>query len=230
MNKKKEFSGRGFVSIVLALCFAGLAISGVVLYFAPPCSVADRIGWTIIGLSKDQWASLHQVSALFILVLSIFHLFVYNWKTFLCYFRRKNKTDEEIQHRMFRIPKEVLLAFIVALVMYAGALTFIVPFGWLHDGSESIKEHYQTTYPAQRERGEMQEPERHLRESEDKEKKKTDSEGEPDESGVTYEEDQSGEPDEERKRRGLGQGARDGSGHEGQREDRRGSGEGRRRE
>jgi len=154
----KPFYTRGFVSMLMAFAFFGLAVSGVILYIAPPCSVADRIGWSVLALSKDQWASMHQVSALFILVLAIIHLFVFNWKTFMLYLRdrRSRKMAEREMEQdpdrgsRFRIPRELIAALVVAAVMYAGALTFIVPFGWLHDGSESIKEYYQTEYPARR--------------------------------------------------------------------------------
>jgi len=154
----KPFHTRGFVSMLMAFAFFGLAVSGVIMYIAPPCSVADRIGWSMLALSKDQWASTHQVSALFILVLAIIHLFVFNWKTFMLYLRdrrsrkmaqREMEQDPERASR-FRIPRELIAALVVAAVMYAGALTFIVPFGWLHDGSEVIKEYYQTEYPARR--------------------------------------------------------------------------------
>jgi len=158
----KPFFTRGFVSMLMAFAFFGLAVSGVILYIAPPCSVADRIGWTLFALSKDQWASMHQVSALFILVLAIIHLFVFNWKTFMLYLRdrrsrkmaqREMEQDPERASR-FRIPRELVAALIVAAVMYAGALTFIAPFGWLHDGSEALKEHYRQEYPAGRGLGE----------------------------------------------------------------------------
>ncbi len=160
-ERKKTFHTRGFVSILMAFSFLGLAVSGIVMYIAPPCSVAERIGWTVLALSKVQWASLHQVSALFILVLAIIHLFVYNWKTFMCYMRdrrSKRQTQREQEESgpgtaRFSVPKELIAALVVAAIMYAGALTFIAPFGWLHDGSDAIKEHYREEAPSGTGRG-----------------------------------------------------------------------------
>lgn len=151
----KPFHTRGFVSMLLAFTFLGLAVSGVIMYIAPPCSVAERIGWTVMALSKDQWASLHQVAALIILVLAIIHLFVFNWKSFMCYLRdHRSKRQVECEKENnksggshFRIPRELVAALLVAGVIYAGALTFIAPFGWLHDGSETIREHYRQEVP-----------------------------------------------------------------------------------
>ncbi len=147
-NKKASFSYRSFVSVLLALCFLGLAVSGVVIYFAPPCSIAESTGWTVAGLSKVQWSSLHQVMALIIIILSLIHLFIYNWKTFLIYFRR-NKIKKTVQSEQkvsffdkIKIPKEVFTAVIAAIILYAGALTLIAPFGWLHDTHDAIKDSY----------------------------------------------------------------------------------------
>jgi len=141
--------------MLMAFAFLGLAISGIIMYIAPPCSVADRLGWTVMALSKDQWASMHQVTAVFILVLAIIHLFIYNWKTFMCYLRdmrSKRQADRDREGggpegKRFRVPRELIAALVVAAIMYAGALTFIAPFGWLHDGSDAIKEHYRQETP-----------------------------------------------------------------------------------
>ncbi len=146
----KPFHTRGFVSLLMAFSFFGLAISGIVMYIAPPCSLAERTGWTLIALSKEQWASLHNVSALFILVLAIIHLFVFNWKTFMCYLRNlsskrqaeREMTGNDSGKTAIRIPRELIAALIIAVVMYAGAISLIAPFGWLHDGSDAIKDYY----------------------------------------------------------------------------------------
>ena len=147
--------------MLMAFSFLGLAISGIIMYIAPPCSVADRIGWTVMALGKDQWASMHQASALFVLILSLIHLFVYNWKTFMCYLRdRRSKRQAQrafeesgTEAAKFSMPKELILALLVAGIMYAGAITFIAPFGWLHEGSDAIKEHYRKEVPSDRGRG-----------------------------------------------------------------------------
>ena len=145
-NRKTPFSYRAFVSILMAICFLGLAISGIVMYIAPPCSVAEATGWMFTGITKVQWSSLHQVMALIIVVLALFHLFIYNWKPFLCYFRgrkarslSKNKLKDSSSLQS-KVPREVYFATLAAIILYAGALTLIPPFGWLHDGQDLIKD------------------------------------------------------------------------------------------
>ncbi|MEX0680200.1 MAG: DUF4405 domain-containing protein [Balneolales bacterium] len=170
-KRASAFYMRGFISILMAFCFAGLAMSGIVMYFTPPLSVASVTNWTFLALAKEQWASLHQVSALFILVLAMIHLFIYNWKPFLCYLRRNqgnrkrdfdNKSvlssDEKRDHGWCqavktRIPRELMLAIIVAVILYAGAISLIAPFGWLYEGRDVIKENYQQGVPAGTGRG-----------------------------------------------------------------------------
>ncbi len=151
MKKTRQpFSTRGFVSLLMTICFAGLALSGVILYFSPSGRIAEATGWTVLALTKTQWASLHQVTALAILILSVIHLFVFNWKTFLCYIRqkrahrRKEKTSPETVSWVtrIRIPKEVLASVLFSVVLYVGAITLITPFGWLQEGSHAIRDNY----------------------------------------------------------------------------------------
>lgn len=166
MNQySRPFSIRGFVSLLMAFTFLGLAVSGVIMYMAPPCGIAGETGWTMLSLTKVQWVSLHQVTALIILVLAVIHLFVYNWKTFMCYFRNmKSKRRRQIEKqqemelndskiRIIRIPREVYLSLLAAVVLYAGALTLMPPFGWLHEGSEIIEDRYRKEAPAGSGRG-----------------------------------------------------------------------------
>jgi len=160
-NSRNQFSYRGFISILMAACFLGLAVSGIILYIAPPCSLAASINWSALSLSKVQWSSLHQVMALLILILALFHLFVYNWKSFTLYFKRNrirrkiSGLDEAGQSffTKFRLPREVVAAIIGAVILYIGAILMISPFGWLHEGNDAIKDHYRQEYPERQGRG-----------------------------------------------------------------------------
>ncbi len=79
----------------------------------------------------------------------------------MCYMRdrrSKRQTQREQEESgpgtaRFSVPKELIAALVVAAIMYAGALTFIAPFGWLHDGSDAIKEHYREEAPSGTGRG-----------------------------------------------------------------------------
>ena len=62
------FQTKGFTSLFLTITFVALSLSGIVLYVAPRCRVADRIGWTVTGLEKGQWESIHINGALFFMM------------------------------------------------------------------------------------------------------------------------------------------------------------------
>ena len=160
-KSRNQFSYRSFISILMAACFLGLAVSGIILYIAPPCSLAASINWSALSLSKVQWSSLHQVMALFILILALLHLFVYNWKSFKLYFKRSKirrkvaGIDETGQSffTKFSLPREVVAAIIGAAILYIGAILMISPFDLLHEGNDAIKDHYRQEYPDRQGRG-----------------------------------------------------------------------------
>jgi hypothetical protein len=90
MTDKHKPEGRAFLSIVSAMMLLFLALSGTALYMAPPCSVADRIGWRLLFLSKDGWETVHISFALAFVLIMPFHLWL-NWKPFVSYFTREEK-------------------------------------------------------------------------------------------------------------------------------------------
>lgn len=139
----KGFRFRALISLLMALGFLSLAVSGVVLYTAPPCSLAASTGWTFSGISKDSWASLHTGMAVIIIVSALIHLFVLNWKTFVLHLKsaayRKGKGP-------FRLSAEVMVGVVLAGVFVSGALGQVGPFGWIHETGDRIKEHYRQEY------------------------------------------------------------------------------------
>ncbi|MFA4641254.1 DUF4405 domain-containing protein [Pyrococcus kukulkanii] len=50
---------RGIIDLLLTITFIIIAISGVALYLAPSGRIAESIGWTFLGLSKDSWETIH---------------------------------------------------------------------------------------------------------------------------------------------------------------------------
>ena len=138
MNTNQQgFSFRAFVSLSLAFCFGALVVSGIFLYTAPQCRVAEAIGWTVLGLGKNQWAAIHMTTALAGLSLAAIHLFVYNWRAFAGYLRRKRR---EASVRKLR--PELAAALLVTVALVAGAALLLPPFQWLADGHEAIQAHH----------------------------------------------------------------------------------------
>ncbi len=66
---------RKFVSLSLLFSLILLAVSGVVLFFAPHGRVAHWVGWKFLFLSKEDWENLHIVFGFLFLTFAGFHLF-----------------------------------------------------------------------------------------------------------------------------------------------------------
>ena len=143
-----NFSNRGFVSILLAFAFAGMAVSGILLYFSPPCGVAERAGWSLLGLSKNSWLALHLVMSLVFLILGLVHLFCFNWRPFVNYLRRKRRKAKKPQGFRWEMP----LALLVFLLLIAATVWRVPPVGWLLQTRDEVKTDYRESLDEERER------------------------------------------------------------------------------
>ena len=85
---QSRFSYRVLNSFFVTFDFLILLVTGVVLYVVPPGRVANWTNLELMGLTKDQWTSVHLLSALLFLLVSILHL-IFNWKPFKHYFYPK---------------------------------------------------------------------------------------------------------------------------------------------
>lgn len=121
MTTKSSFKWRPFVSVSLTLAFLAMTISGVVLYLAPPGRVANWTDWNILGLTKKGWQNQHVVFAAAFIILSVFHLFVLNWKVFLNYL--KSKASRGLSH-----PAELIASLLLFVLFGAGTLWHWPPF------------------------------------------------------------------------------------------------------
>jgi len=75
-GRTRRFEWRAFVSVTTMLSFLGMSVTGVVLFVTPPGRIAHWTGWTLSGLTKDQWVALHIWFSLVFLVTAAFHLYL----------------------------------------------------------------------------------------------------------------------------------------------------------
>jgi hypothetical protein len=108
-----RFQWRAFVTLFVTLSALLLAVSGIVLYVAPPGRVAHWSLWTLAGLDKEGWQAVHTVFAFLFILAGAFHLY-FNWRIFWSYLRTKLVAG-------IRMKRELGLA--AALVVAIGALT-----------------------------------------------------------------------------------------------------------
>jgi hypothetical protein len=53
-----------------------LGFSGVLLYITPRGRVANSTGWTMFGLSKQDWQAIHLNFAVMLLIVVALHLYL----------------------------------------------------------------------------------------------------------------------------------------------------------
>ena len=127
-NTKKKFSWRAFISLGLTYSFIIIFITGIVLYLAPPGRIAHWVNWKFIGFLKEEWQAIHMNFSLLFVVLSIFHLFTVNWKTFWSYL--KSKTSKGLnKKREFFISTFLTIAIFFAVIFSIPPFSTVVDFG-----------------------------------------------------------------------------------------------------
>ncbi len=121
----KPFSWRALTSLIVALSFCILVLSGAILYMSPPGRIANWTHWTLLTLTKNEWNALHLCFSLLFVFSSIVHL-VFNWKALLSYF--KNRITSRLGFR-----REWLFALLICLGIYFGARLNLPPFAqWIN--------------------------------------------------------------------------------------------------
>ncbi len=118
---KKTFRWRVFISFGLFIALFMMLVSGVILYISPPGRVANWTDWRLIGLTKTGWRNQHLIFGFAFTLLSLFHLFLVNWKAFLCYL--KTKTAEGV-----RPPKELVAILLFSSFFGVGTYYGLEPF------------------------------------------------------------------------------------------------------
>jgi predicted HTH domain antitoxin len=121
MTVQQHFKWRVFISTGLVLTFLVMLISGIVLFVSPPGRVANWTDWSIFGLSKKGWQNQHVVFGFAFIILSIFHLFVINWKAFLSYIKAKASKG-------LNSPAELVTSLLLFAVLAAGTFWHLPPF------------------------------------------------------------------------------------------------------
>ena len=119
MNRK--FSWKAFISFGLAYLMLILLVSGFILYVSPPGRYAHWVTWKLWGMTKEEWQAVHTVFSLSFVILSVFHLFSANWKTFVYYIRTKAKSG-------FNKKSEFLFATLLILIFFFGTFFSLPPF------------------------------------------------------------------------------------------------------
>lgn len=129
------FQWRALTSVLMTLGFMLLALSGIMLFLAPPGRVANWTNWTLLGLRKSDWGGVHIWFGTLFLVMTALHVF-FNWRPLVSYF--KNRASRSLGFR-----REWAVAAVLTVVVFGGTRAGIPPFSSLLAWNEAFKESWE---------------------------------------------------------------------------------------
>ncbi|MBN1393977.1 MAG: DUF4405 domain-containing protein [Pirellulales bacterium] len=134
-----KFHKRGFTSLLLFFGFCVLLVSGAVLFSSPKGRVAHWTDWTMLGLDKERWESVHVNASILVIVASGFHLY-FNWKPFWEYVKGKSRWA-------LNLKTELAAAALLAAGTVLGAALVVPPFRSIMEFNTDIQSYWEWTSP-----------------------------------------------------------------------------------
>jgi len=128
---ENKFYTRGFITLVTALSFVVMTVTGIVLYFVPQGRIAYWTKWKFLLLSKDDWGNIHITSSILFALCAAYHLY-FNWKAFLNYI--VDKISKAVSHK-----NELALATVITLFIFFGTLYLVPPLNYVIQFSDYLK-------------------------------------------------------------------------------------------
>jgi len=123
---------RVMISLVTALSFVAMSLSGIAAFIVPQGRIAYWTNWTFLNLSKTQWGDIHITTSVLFLIAGIWHTW-YNWTPLMQYLRGvPGRTSASL--RDLAISVLVTLFFTVGAVTKTPPLNYILSFNsWIKD-------------------------------------------------------------------------------------------------
>ena len=133
------FYVRSFVSLMMIGFLVLFTLSGAALFVAPPGQMANTLGWTLVGLSKSQWETVHIAFGLLWIPLSVLHL-VFNRRVLVSYLRNRVR-------RTFVWRRELLAAVLVTTGLGVASVLDLPPVAQLMQWEESFADFWAVRSP-----------------------------------------------------------------------------------
>jgi hypothetical protein len=132
MNLKKT------TSLTMLLSMIVMTYTGIMLFITPPGRIANWANWELLGLSKEQYADLHSTFMVLFVVATLLHIY-YNWKPMTSYMKNTAK-------QMVVFTQDMVIASVVTVVFFLGAIYQITPFSTFLDFGSDIKDSWEKEY------------------------------------------------------------------------------------
>lgn len=129
---------RRITSLTALLAFAMLILTSLILYMVPAGRVANWAGWTLWGLSKEQWTAVHLNLGVLLLLSMILHLY-YNWAALVSYLKNRAR-----QVRI--LTPEFNISLLITLVVCAGTLSDLPPMSSIVGLGDALSEQGNLAY------------------------------------------------------------------------------------
>ncbi len=134
---ERPFINRIFISLVTALSFVAMSLSGIAAFIVPQGKVAYWTNWTFLGLSKTQWGNIHITTSVLFLIAGIWHT-CYNWTPLMQYLKG-------IPGRVTASSRDLALAVLITVFFTVGAVTKTPPLNYILNFNNWIKESWVKT-------------------------------------------------------------------------------------
>lgn len=122
---------RGLISLLTALSFLIMAISGITLFIVPQGRIANWVDWRFLGLAREQWGDMHISTSLLFVLAGVWHT-VINWRALVGYFRDRTRKTVVLKG-------ELAVAALTTVFFTVGAVYKIPPVSYVLSLNESVK-------------------------------------------------------------------------------------------
>lgn len=123
---------RGFISLLTALSFLIMTVSGVILFITPQGRVAYWLDWTFWGISKSQWGDMHITTSLLFALAGLLHTWL-NWRALVSYFHDKVKKTVALKW-------ELAIAVLITIFCTVGGIYKTPPLSYILELNDWIKD------------------------------------------------------------------------------------------
>ncbi len=130
-QQKRRLHLRGFISLLTALSFLIMTVSGVILFITPQGRIAYWLDWRFMGLSKTQWGDMHITTSLLFALAGLWHTW-FNWRALVSYFKDK-------AGKTLALKTELVVAGVITILCTIGGIYKTPPLSYIIDFNEYLK-------------------------------------------------------------------------------------------